>query len=83
MADVGRRAKLTFEPVQLGPVHLGQHFQSHPVAPQHVDRLEDDPHAAPPQLADQPIVAEPSGRKGLGAGGRDVRVAPEARPGRS
>ena len=61
MADVRGRAEFTLEAVQLSPVDLGQHFEGRPITAHYVHRLEDDSHAAAPELADQSIVAQPRG----------------------
>ena len=83
MAEVGGRAEFPLEAVQSRAVHLRQHLQGDAVAAVHVDGLEDDAHAAPPQLADQAKVAEPAGRPSLEGcrrggvattGGREGRV---------
>ena len=59
MADVGGRAELTLEAVQLCPIHLRQHLEGRPVAAVYVHRLEDDPHPPAAELANQAIVAQP------------------------
>ena len=79
VAEVGRRAELALEAVEPGAVDLRQELQGHAVAAGDVHGLEDDPHSAPPQLADEPVVAEPlRGRRRDRPGGSSPR--PESEP---
>ena len=77
--DVGvvqarRRLRLDLEPLQLPGVQRRgerQDLQRHPPAQRDLPRLVDDPHAAPADLADDPVVAQHAHPgDGVGARGR-------------
>ena len=65
VADIGGRAELALEAVESGPVDVRQQLERDAITPHEVHRLEHDPHAAAPQLADQPVVAQPARRQRL------------------
>jgi hypothetical protein len=61
VVQAGRRPRLVVEALQLPRVHRRrqrQHLQRHPAAKRDLLGLVDDAHAAAPDLADQPAVAQ-------------------------